>query len=204
MNQAGRVPDDGAGAVSQTGGLFTGVVSLRSLPLLLLPLRFEGWVWGGCGGRLPSRADGPGASPQAPPTAPPGCLPLPQHHGQPACGCDSNRSAHTLAPRNRSKWLRHSRLREFCSHGRLRSLTYISFWTGREAGLPAPWGQVRLAASSGARTAALCDPGCGLTSLGLRSPPSSRAEAGPLGSRIRGGPQGRLLVNFMTLAQPSL
>lgn len=106
-----------------------------------------------------SRTDGPGASPQAPPTAPPGCLPLPQHHGQPACGCDSTMSAHTLAPRNRSKWLRHSRLREFCSHGRLRSLTYISFWTEREAGAPTPWGQVRLAASSGARTTALCDPG---------------------------------------------
>ena len=158
---------------------------------------------GGCGGMAPQQSRWPWGLPhKLLPLPPQAAFPSPSTVASPLV-TDSNTSAHTLAPRNRSKWLRHSRFREFCSHGRSRSLTYISFWTGREAGRPAcgdrsAWQQVQ-----GPELQRCVTQAGGLTSLGLCSPPSSRAEAAHLGSRNRGGPQGWLLVNFMTLAQLS-
>lgn len=158
---------------------------------------------GGCGGMAPQQSRWPWGLPhKLLPLPPQAAFPSPSTVASPLV-TDSNTSAHTLAPRNRSKWLRHSRFREFCSHGRSRSLTYISFWTGREAGRPAcgdrsAWQQVQ-----GPELQRCVTQAGGLTSLGLCSLPSSRAEAAHLGSRIRGGPQGWLLVNFMTLAQLS-
>ena len=110
------------------------------------------------GGQFSSRAGGHQGL-AAPLTAPPAALP--QAARTPSSTTAIPRvtliltlSARNLGPRNRSKWLRHSRLRELYTHGLLSFLTYIPSWNGREAGGPcgerSSWQQAQGPESGGA------------------------------------------------------
>lgn len=162
--------EGGEDVQSSTQGLLSRCGTPTASPhiTLLLP-GSESW-----GDGSPAELVAPGASPLHSQPLPP----LPQAAHTPSGTTTIPRvtliltlSAYNLGPRNRSKWPRHSRLREFHSHGLLSSLTYILSWNGRGAGGPcgerSSWqqaqGRVRRGRSHATCPDLLCDRGCSPT-----------------------------------------